>query len=162
MRKLIKVVHFLAAHNLPVKELYPKLVSFLANDIKEPVVKQYLDACKKSEVNIDKIKIIRLSERGIDISRTWFVCFDGTNVMSSEKAGVQQRYWCKAPFSIYVNCWCHRLALCFKHLVNKFPWLSEIDRLLLWLWKTFHYSSLNCHIFFRITTNIWLATFSSC
>ena len=56
MRKLIKVVHFLAAHNLPVKELYPKLVSFLANDIKEPVVKQYLAACKKSEVNIDKIK----------------------------------------------------------------------------------------------------------
>ena len=70
IRKLIKVVHFLAANNLPVKELYPKLVSFLANDIKEPVVKQYLDACKKSEVNIDKIKIIRLSERGIDISRT--------------------------------------------------------------------------------------------
>ena len=56
IRKLIKVVHFLAANNLPVKELYPKLVSFLANDIKEPVVKQYLDACKKSEVNIDKIK----------------------------------------------------------------------------------------------------------
>ena len=56
MRKLIKVVHFLAAHNLPVKELYPKLVSFLANDIKEPVVKQYLAACKKSEVDIDKIK----------------------------------------------------------------------------------------------------------
>ena len=56
IRKLIKVVHFLAANDLPAKELYLKLVSFLANDIKEPVVKQYFDACKKSEVNIDKIK----------------------------------------------------------------------------------------------------------
>ena len=45
--KLIKAVHFLAANNLPVKELYPKLVSFRAVDIEEPVVKQYLDTCKK-------------------------------------------------------------------------------------------------------------------
>ena len=37
--KLIKAVHFIAANNLPVKELYPKLVSFLADDIEEPVVK---------------------------------------------------------------------------------------------------------------------------
>ena len=46
--KLIKAVHFLAANNLPVKELYPKLVGFLADDIEEPVVKQYLDTCKKN------------------------------------------------------------------------------------------------------------------
>ena len=46
--KLTKAVHFLAANNLPVKELYPKLVSFLADDIEEPVVKQYLDTCKKN------------------------------------------------------------------------------------------------------------------
>ena len=41
----------------------------------------------KSEVIIDKIKEV-LSERGIDISRTRFVCFDDTNAMSGEKAGV--------------------------------------------------------------------------
>ena len=40
-------------------------------------------------MDIDKIKEV-LSEQGTDISRTWFVCFDGTNVMSSEKAGVQK------------------------------------------------------------------------
>ena len=45
----------------------------------------------KSKVIIDKIKEV-LSERDIDISRTRFVCFDGTNEMSSEKTGVQQRY----------------------------------------------------------------------
>ena len=45
--KLIKAVHFLAANNLPVKELYPKLVNFLA-DIEEPVVKQYLGTLRKN------------------------------------------------------------------------------------------------------------------
>ena len=161
--KLIKAVQFLAANNLPVKELYPKLVSFLADDIEEPVVKQYWDTCQKnqtyqssdscdsfllslnthfkelvnerachaqdivlfadevtsasrkemigiyvssfdensklfclhfltlqsissskSKVIIDKIKEV-LSERGIDISRTRFVYFDGTNTMSGEQ-----------------------------------------------------------------------------
>ena len=192
---------------MPAKELYPKLVSFLADDIEEPVVKQYLDTCKKmrlvnlqiavtpffyhwiptskssetkglvilrilfclqmkqpqlqsnkwsehmcyfdensksfcldfltlqsisstkSEVIIDKIKEV-LSEQSIDLSRTWFVCFDGTNAISGEKIRVQRRYWCEATLSIYVNCGCHRLALCFKYLVNKFSWLSEIDKLL--------------------------------
>ena len=94
----------------------------------------------KSEVIIDKIKKL-LSERGIDISRTRFVCFDG------EKTSVQRRYRCEAPFSMYVTYRRHRLALCFKHLANKFSWLSEIDKLLLGLWKTFHYSSLIRHIF---------------
>ena len=48
--KLMKAVHFLAAKNLPVKELYPKLESFLADDIGEPVVKLYLDTCKKMQL----------------------------------------------------------------------------------------------------------------
>ena len=48
--KLIKAVHFLAANNLPVKKLYPKLVSFCAVDIEEPVVKQCLDTCKKMQL----------------------------------------------------------------------------------------------------------------
>ena len=45
----------------------------------------------KSEVIVVKIKEV-LSEQGTDISRTQFVCFDGTNAMSGEKTGVQRRY----------------------------------------------------------------------
>ena len=45
----------------------------------------------KSKVIVDKIKEV-LSERGINISRTQFVCFDGTNAMSSKKTGVHRRY----------------------------------------------------------------------
>ena len=106
-----------------------------------------LDFLTLQSISSTKSKVIINKIKGIDISRTRFVCFDGTNAMSGEKKGVQRRYWCEAPFSIYVNCRCHRLALCFKHLANKFLWLSEIDKLLLRLWKTFHFCSLNCHTF---------------
>ena len=37
--------------------------------------------------------------------------------------------------------------MCFKHLITQFPWLQTVDALLLGLWKAFHYSSLNRHIF---------------
>ena len=38
--KLIKIVHFLGKHNLPIKELYPALLHFLAFDLEEPTAKQ--------------------------------------------------------------------------------------------------------------------------
>ena len=41
------------------------------------------------------------------------------------------------PFSIYVNCRCHRLALCFKHLFDQLPSVESIYRLLLGLRKGF-------------------------
>ena len=51
---------------------------------------------------------------------------------------------------IYINCRCHRLAYCFKHLFEEFPWLQSIDSLLLGLWKTFHFSSKNRFILHEI------------
>ena len=38
-KKLIKIVHFLARNNLPVKELYQKMIKFLYDEIIEPTVK---------------------------------------------------------------------------------------------------------------------------
>ena len=46
--KLIKIVHFLGKHNLPIQELYPVLLHFLAFDLEEPVTKQYLGNCPKN------------------------------------------------------------------------------------------------------------------
>ena len=40
VKKLIRIVHFLASNNLPVKELYPKKIKFLFGEINEPVIKQ--------------------------------------------------------------------------------------------------------------------------
>ena len=50
IKKLIQIVHFLACNNLPVKELYPKMVKVLSDEINEPVIKQYLEMCSKNAV----------------------------------------------------------------------------------------------------------------
>ena len=62
----------------------------------------------KSEILIKKIKEMMM-KCGINITKTRFVCFDGANLMRGEKSGVQRRYQNDAPFSIYLNCRCHRL-----------------------------------------------------
>ena len=46
--KLIKLTHFLARNNLSVKELYPKMIEFLSEEMEEPVIKQYLDSAAKN------------------------------------------------------------------------------------------------------------------
>ena len=63
--------------------------------------------------------------------------------MSGVYNGLQRRLRNHAPHAIYINCRCYRLALCFKHLFEEFPWLQSIDSLLLGLWKTFHFSCKN-------------------
>lgn len=222
--KLVRIVHFLARNNLAVKNLYPKMLSFLAEELEEPIIKQYLENCpqnasytshetcdsfinsienylwsqvqerikvsadivlfadeassaskkemlgifcsyfdeNKKEFHIDFISLVEVSstkseivmdtlekvlrERDVDITKTRFCCLDGTNSMSGQHSGLQKRIRNHAPHAIYINCRCHRLALCFKHLMNDFPWLQTIDCLLLGLWKTFHFSSKNRYI----------------
>ena len=46
--KLIKIAHFLGKHNLPVKELYPAPLHFLAFDLEQPITKQYLESFPKN------------------------------------------------------------------------------------------------------------------
>lgn len=48
IEKLIRTVHFLARNNLAVNELYPKMISFLSNEIQEPIIKQYQETCPKN------------------------------------------------------------------------------------------------------------------
>ena len=59
-----------------------------------------------------------------------------------------------------MNCRNHRLALCFKHLRNDFPWLETIDSVLLGFWKAFHFSSKNRFIFNEIQEAYGLKTLS--
>ena len=87
-----------------------------------------------------------LKARDIDIKKVRFSSLDGTNSMSGFHNGLQRRLRNHAPHAIYINCRCHRLALCFKHLFEEFRWLQSTDSLLLGLWKTFHFSSKNCFI----------------
>ena len=100
----------------------------------------------KAEILLDKIKEV-FTERNIDLPKTRFTCFDGTNAVSGTKTGLQRRSQGEALHSIYVNCRCHRFALCFTHLLKgEFPWLQKIDQLLLGLWKILHYCSKNRHV----------------
>ena len=46
--KLIRIVHFLARNNLPVKNLYQKFIEFLSNELEEAIIKQYLENCSKN------------------------------------------------------------------------------------------------------------------
>ena len=85
-----------------------------------------------------------LKDHDIDIKKTRFSRLDGmSGWMSGVHNGVQRRIRNYAPHSIYINCCCHGLALCYKHLMDAFLWLSSIDGLLLGLWKTFHFSNKN-------------------
>ena len=124
---------FLSAYDETSKKVVVEFVSLVAV------------SSTQSAILMDKVREI-LSENNIDISKTRFSCLDGTNAMSGEHTGLQRRIRHLAPFSIYVKCHCHRLALCFKHLFERFPWLESVDKLLLGLWKGFYYSGKNRHI----------------
>ena len=105
-------------------------------------------ASTKSEVLTDKVLLCSkiLLHDNIDKSNTSSSYLDGTNTMSGERTGLQRRILNVSSFSIYINCRCHCLALCFKHLFDQFPWLESIGRLLLGLWRGFDYLRKNCHI----------------
>ena len=119
----------------------------------------------KSAVLLEKLVKI-LKEPEIDPQKIRFCYLDGANSMLGEIPGLQKRICHISPHSIYVNCRCHRLALCFKHLTDQFSWLAKLDKLLLGLWKSFHYSTLNCSILTKIQKHmvqkhfIWLRLLS--
>ena len=46
--KLIRIVHFLARNNLPVKSLYQRFIEFMSNELEEPIIKQYLENYSKN------------------------------------------------------------------------------------------------------------------
>ena len=50
IEKLLRIIHFLARNNLVVKELYPKVTSFLENEQQEPIMKQYFEKFPKNAV----------------------------------------------------------------------------------------------------------------
>ena len=40
-------MHFLARNNVPVKELYEKMIKFSSDEIDVPMIEQYLKTCPK-------------------------------------------------------------------------------------------------------------------
>ena len=75
-----------------------------------------------------------------------------TELFSLYNAGVQRRLRNISPTAIYMNCRCHKLALCLVHLLKdaKFRVLVEVDSILLGLWKLFHFSPRKFGIFSHV------------
>ena len=101
---------------------------------------------KKAE-DLHDIIMKLLEAKGLDSSLIPFSGLDGINAMSGECKGLQQLIWHTSPYAQYLNCKNHRLALCLVHLIPKYQKLTELDGLLISLWKTFKYSSIKQSIF---------------
>ena len=88
----------------------------------ENTKKFYMDFISLVEVSSTASDIVMegvvntLKARNIHIKKVRFSCLDGINSMSGIHNGLQQRLRNHAPHAIYINCRCHQLALCFKHL----------------------------------------------
>ena len=72
-----------------------------------------------------------------------FTCVHGTNFMSGKTSVVHRCIKVYALHVIYINYCCHRLNLCFKHLINWYSWPQSVDSLVLGLQNTFCYNSKN-------------------
>ena len=102
-----------------------------------------------SKMAADLAEIIKrfFIEKGIDINKIKLTGLVGTSAMSSYKVGLQRGLPHFLPYSIYLNCRNHRLALCLFHLIKQFTELFNLDKLLISTWKLFKYSSIKNSIF---------------
>ena len=92
--------------------------------------------------------VVKLAKsKKADSSLIRFSGLDGTNAMSGERKGLQWLIRHTSPYAQYLNYKNHRLALCLVHLISKYEKLSELDGLLISLWKTFKCSSMRQSIF---------------
>ena len=66
-----------------------------------------------SKTAADLAEIIKnfFIEKGIDISKIKFTGLDGTSAISSNKVELQPRLQHFSPYSMYLNCRNHRLAV---------------------------------------------------
>ena len=91
-----------------------------------------------------------LRENELDIKRTRFAGMDGCSTMAGEHAGLKQLLAAATYHFVYIHCQNHRLALCFAHLIPKFPDFENFDSLLLNLYLLMKNSSVKQSIFEEI------------
>ena len=84
---------------------------------------------------------MKMGAKGLDSSLIRFSGLDGTNAMRGKRKALQLLIRHTSPYAQYLNFKNHRLALCLVHLIPKYQKLTELDGLLISLWKTFKYSS---------------------
>ena len=102
------------------------------------------------------------SAKSLKINTALFSVLDGTNSISGKKNGLQKRIRYYSPFSIYINCKNHRLALSLPHLMKDIclgEIINDYGILLLELWEIFHFSKIEVYFNFRIISGyLWEET----
>ena len=83
-----------------------------------------------------------LQEKDVNIENMRFNGMDGTNTMSGQISGLQQRFRHITPHTKYMNCGNHILAIVFVHLLDQYEVLKAVDTSLISVWKLMKYSSL--------------------
>ena len=68
-----------------------------------------------------------LQEMNISLSNGRFFCMDTTNVNSDKQSGLKQLLKHAAPLGNWVGYGNHKVALCFRHLLNNFPNVLSVD-----------------------------------
>ena len=118
-------------------------------------------ASTKSEILMNKVREILLNNN-IDIANNRFSCPDGANTMFAERTGLQKRIRI-APFSIYINCRCHRLALYYAlsiYLIN-FLGLNQLTGFCLRCGKAFAILKINPSYFEVYSRSLWFKSAES-
>ena len=95
-----------------------------------------------SAQNVLKAITKYLSDLGIELVNGTFFCMDTTNVNFREKSGMKHLLQHVVPLAVWIGYGNHKVALCFKHLLQVYPDILAADPTLLFLWKFFHYQTL--------------------
>ena len=72
-----------------------------------------------------------LQGMNISLSDGGFICMDTTNVNFGKQYSLKWLFKNALPFGNVVGCWNHKVALCFKHLLNGFLDVLSADATLL-------------------------------
>ena len=81
-----------------------------------------------------------LQSKSIGFEKMHRIGFDGTNIMSGHRSGVQTRLRLHAPSSVYVHCRCHKLQLAALNAAAEHTEVNRVLGIFLTIWKAFHYS----------------------
>ena len=95
-----------------------------------------------SAKNVLKAITKYLSDLGIELVNGRFFCMGTTNVNSDEKSGMKCQLQYAVHLVVWIGCGNHKVALCFKHLLQVYPDFLAADATLLALRKFFHYRPL--------------------
>ena len=112
-------------HNGKISEHYIRIL------LLSKLVRMHLSAA-----NILKALQLYLEKQGIPIDNSRFFMMDTTKVNSREKNRLK-RLLHVVPIVAWIGCGNHKVALCFKHLLNEFPSVADADATSLALWKFF-------------------------